>query len=104
MARGGNPGLALGLGVWSCFLRYLLCCCLVTLAPQLARVGLNSNMDFFMLVMFALTITANLAGKHLVKGLIAGALGFSCALLVKMRRLAWRKISGTFCRALTSLY
>ncbi|RME95546.1 MAG: Tat pathway signal protein, partial [Alphaproteobacteria bacterium] len=29
----------------------------------------------FMLVMFALTITASLAGRHLVKGLIAGVIG-----------------------------
>lgn len=77
MARGGNPGLALGLGVWSSFFGGIFSAiCLMTLAPQLARVGLEFQpWDFFMLVMFALTITASLAGKHLVKGLIAGALG-----------------------------
>ena len=48
----------------------------MTMAPQLARVGLEFQpWDYFMLVMFALTITASLAGKHLVKGLIAGAIG-----------------------------
>jgi putative tricarboxylic transport membrane protein len=77
MARAGNPGLALGLGVWSSFFGGIFSAiCLMTLAPQLARVGLEFQpWDFFMLVMFALTITASLAGKHLVKGLIAGALG-----------------------------
>jgi len=77
MARGGRPGLALGLGVWSSFFGGIFSAiCLMTLAPQLARVGLEFQpWDFFMLVMFALTITASLAGKHLVKGLIAGALG-----------------------------
>lgn len=77
MARGGNPGLALGLGVWSSFFGGIFSAiCLMTLAPQLARVGLEFQpWDFFMLVMFALTITASLSGKHLVKGLIAGALG-----------------------------
>ncbi|MEL6961977.1 MAG: tripartite tricarboxylate transporter permease, partial [Pseudomonadota bacterium] len=31
--------------------------------------------DFFMLVMFALTVTASLAGENMIKGLIAGAIG-----------------------------
>jgi len=49
---------------------------LVLFAPQLARIGLEFQpWDFFMLVIFALTVTASLAGANLVKGLIAGALG-----------------------------
>lgn len=77
MARGGRPGLALGLGVWSSFFGGIISAVLlVSLAPQLARVGLEFQpWDYFMLVMFALTITASLAGRNLVKGLIAGALG-----------------------------
>jgi len=77
MARRGKPGLALGIGVWSSFCGGMISAvCLVTMAPQLARVGLEFQpWDYFMLVMFALTITASLAGKHLVKGLIAGAVG-----------------------------
>jgi putative tricarboxylic transport membrane protein len=77
MARKGRPGLALGLGVWSSFCGGMISAVLlVTLAPQLARVGLEFQpWDYFMLVIFALTITASLAGTNLVKGLIAGALG-----------------------------
>ncbi len=77
MARRGEPGLALGIGVWSSFCGGIISAVLlVTLAPQLARIGLEFNpWDYFMLVMFALTITASLAGKNLIKGLIAGALG-----------------------------
>ena len=46
------------------------------MAPQLARIGLEFNpWDYFMLVMFALTITASLSGRNLTKGLIAGAVG-----------------------------
>ena len=77
MARKGEPGLALGIGVWSSFAGGIISAILlVTLAPQLARIGLEFNpWDYFMLVMFALTITASLAGKHMVKGLIAGARG-----------------------------
>lgn len=77
MARKGQPGLALGIGVWSSFFGGIISAfLLVTFAPQLARIGLEFNpWDYFMLVMFALTITASLAGKDMVKGLIAGALG-----------------------------
>ncbi len=77
MARGGEPGLALGIGVWSSFCGGIISAMLLVLfAPQLAMVGLEFQpWDFFMLVMFALTVTASLAGEHLVKGLIAGAAG-----------------------------
>ena len=77
MARKGQPGLALGIGVWSSFFGGIISAfLLVTLAPQLARIGLEFNpWGYFMLVMFALTITASLAGKNMVKGLIAGVLG-----------------------------
>ena len=40
-----------------------------------------------MLVMFALTVTASLAGEHLVKGLIAGAAGLFIRTLAKMTLL-----------------
>jgi putative tricarboxylic transport membrane protein len=77
MARKGQPGLALGIGVWSSFFGGIISACvLVTLAPQLARIGLEFGpWDYFMLVMFALTITASLSGRALLKGIIAGALG-----------------------------
>ena len=77
MARAGEPGLALGIGVWSSFCGGIISAILLVLfAPQLAQVGLEFQpWDFFMLVMFALTVTASLAGEHLVKGLIAGAAG-----------------------------
>ena len=77
MARQGRPGLALGLGVWSSFCGGMISATILVLfAPQLARVGLEFQpWDFFMLVIFALTVTASLAGKNLIKGLIAGALG-----------------------------
>ena len=77
MARAGKPGLALGIGVWSSFCGGIISAVLLmTLAPQLARIGLEFNpWDYFMLVMFALTITASLSGKNMIKGLIAGALG-----------------------------
>lgn len=81
MARNGRPGLALGIGVWASFFGGTISAVLlVTLAPQLARIGLEFQpSDYFMLVLFALTITASLAGENLTKGLIAGALGLLIA-------------------------
>jgi putative tricarboxylic transport membrane protein len=81
MARKGRPGLALGIGVWSSFLGGIFSAVLLmTLAPQLARIGLEFGpWDYFSLVLFALTITASLAGENLTKGLIAGALGLLVA-------------------------
>ena len=77
MARRGEPGYALGLGVWSSFFGGTLSAIMLVLfAPQLARIGLEFQpWDFFMLVMFALTVTASLAGDNMIKGLIAGAVG-----------------------------
>jgi putative tricarboxylic transport membrane protein len=77
MARKGQPGLALGIGVWSSFFGGVIGSILLAmLAPQLARIGLEFQpWDFFSLVLFALTITASLAGKNLVKGIIAGIIG-----------------------------
>jgi len=81
MARKGRPGLALGLGVWSSFFGGIFSAVLLmTLAPQLARIGLEFGpWDYFSLVLFALTITASLAGKDLAKGLISGVLGLLVA-------------------------
>lgn len=81
MARAGRPGLALGIGVWASFMGGIISAVLlVTLAPQLAQIGLEFQpSDYFMLVVFALTITASLAGENLIKGLIAGALGLLIA-------------------------
>lgn len=77
MARNGKPGLALGLGVWSSFFGGLIGgLVLILTANALGRIGLEFGpWDYFALVLFALTITASLAGDNLVKGLIAGALG-----------------------------
>ena len=81
MTRAGKPGLALGIGVWSSFFGGLLSAvALVLLAPQLADLGLEFGpWDYFSLVLFALTITASLAGENMLKGLIAGVVGLLVA-------------------------
>ena len=81
LARSGKPGLALGLGVWSSFFGGIISAVLlVTLAPSLARVGLEFGpWDYFALVLFALTITASLSSDNLIKGIVAGVLGLLIA-------------------------
>lgn len=81
MARKGQPGLALGIGVWASFFGGVISAVLLmTLAPPLAKIGLEFGpWDYFSLVLFALTITASLAGENLLKGIIAGILGLLVA-------------------------
>jgi putative tricarboxylic transport membrane protein len=71
MVRSGKPGLALGLGLWSSFFGGMISAViLVALAPQLAFLGLEFGpWDYFALIVFALTITVNLSGDNMIKGL-----------------------------------
>lgn len=77
MAKSGRAGLALGIGVWSSFFGGVIASVvLILVAPQLAMVGLEFQpFDFFSLILFALTVTASLAGDQLLKGLMAALLG-----------------------------
>ncbi|MEX2643721.1 MAG: tripartite tricarboxylate transporter permease [Acetobacterales bacterium] len=81
LVRQGQPGRALGLGIWSSFFGGLIgAVVLATLAPTLANFGLEFGpWAFFSLIMFALTITGSLAGDSLIKGLIAAAVGLLAA-------------------------
>ena len=81
MARNGDPGYALGLGVWSSFFGGIIATILlVAVAPQLAKIGLEFQpWDYFALIFFALTVTASLSGENMIKGLISGALGLVIA-------------------------
>lgn len=81
MAKSGRPGLALGIGVWSSFFGGIIASVILMLiAPQLALIGLEFQpVDFFALVVFALTVTASLSGDALLKGLIAALFGLLIA-------------------------
>lgn len=81
LAKKGQPGLALGIGVWSSFFGGVIASIvLMLIAPQLALIGLEFHpVDFFALVIFALTVTASLAGDQLLKGLIAALVGLLIA-------------------------
>lgn len=81
MSRSGKPGLALGIGLWASFFGGLISAVtLVFLAPTLAAIGLEFGpWDYFMLVLFALTIAASLSSGAMIKGLIAGVVGLVIA-------------------------
>ncbi|WP_114284283.1 tripartite tricarboxylate transporter permease [Candidatus Halocynthiibacter alkanivorans] len=81
LAKSGKPGLALGIGVWSSFFGGVIASVVLMLvAPQLAMIGLEFQpVDFFALVIFALTVTASLAGDQMLKGLIGALFGLLIA-------------------------
>lgn len=81
MARQGEAGRALGLGIWASFLGTLISTLiLIVAAPPLALVAVKLGpWEYFALIVFALTIIASLVGDSLVRGLIAGLLGMFIA-------------------------
>lgn len=81
LARRGEQGKALGLGIWaSCIGGILSGLALIVLAPYLGRIGLEIGpWGYFSMVVFALTITASLSNGKLLKGLIAAAAGLLVA-------------------------
>ncbi|MBJ3778791.1 tripartite tricarboxylate transporter permease [Acuticoccus mangrovi] len=81
MARGGEPGRALSLGVWASFFGTLISTIvLVVAAPPLAIVAVRLGpWEYFSLIVFALTIVASLVGHSLMRGLIAGVIGLAIA-------------------------
>ncbi|WMS41496.1 tripartite tricarboxylate transporter permease [Acuticoccus sp. MNP-M23] len=81
MARNGQPGRALSLGVWASFFGTVISTIvLVVAAPPLAAVAVKLGpWEYFSLIVFALTIVASLVGASLLRGLIAGAVGLAIA-------------------------
>jgi len=81
MAKKGEPGRALSLGILSSFIGgsigALLC---IVFAIPLARFGLKFGpWEQFSLIMFAMTMMGSLEGKSAIKGLMAGAFGLLLA-------------------------
>lgn len=77
MAKGGNPGRAIGIGVWASFFGGLVgAIALMLFAPLIARFATKFGpWEYFSLVLFGLTIIAGVSGGAMLKGLIAGLLG-----------------------------
>ncbi|KAE9625131.1 tripartite tricarboxylate transporter permease [Parasedimentitalea maritima] len=79
MARKGDPGRALSLGVWASFFGTLISTLiLVVAAPPLAVFAVKLGpWEYFSLIVFALTIVASLVGASVIRGLLAGLIGLA---------------------------
>ena len=82
MAQAGQPGRALGLGISASFFGGMVSWLfLLFLSQPMSKLSLMlSKFDFFALVLLALVMIASVAGKSLVRGIIAGLLGMLVAL------------------------
>lgn len=81
MARAGQPGRALALGIWASFFGALISAIvLMVAAPPLALVAVKLGAwEYFSLIIFAMTVVASLVGKSMLKGLLSGLLGLFIA-------------------------
>lgn len=81
MARSGQPGRALALGIWSSFFGALVSAIvLIIAAPPLAMIAVKLGAwEYFSLIIFAMTVVASLVGKSMLKGLMTGLLGLFIA-------------------------
>jgi len=77
MARDGQPGRALGLGIAASFIGGLVAwVALATISKPLSVLALElSPFNYFALVMVALVMIASIGGRDLLKGLLSGFLG-----------------------------
>jgi putative tricarboxylic transport membrane protein len=81
MAKNGEPGRALGLGIISSFLGTIMSVAvLVAIAPLVARFSLKFGpWEITALVIFAITLVGSLASGAILKGCITGAFGLLVA-------------------------
>ena len=77
MARNGDAGRALGIGILSSFVGGIFSLTILfMLAPRLARIALGfGGVEYFAIIVFSLTIVASVSGKSLSKGIISATLG-----------------------------
>ncbi len=78
MVKKGQAAKALGLGVVFSFLGTVFSTILLMfIAPQIARVAINfGSFEFFSIAIFSLTMIATLSSGNMVKGIMAGVIGF----------------------------
>ncbi|MFA5448021.1 MAG: tripartite tricarboxylate transporter permease [Sphaerochaeta sp.] len=79
MARKGQAGKALGLGIVFSFLGGIFSLLvLYFISPMVARVALSfASFEYFAIGIFSLTLVSTMSGKSLLKGLFSALLGFS---------------------------
>lgn len=83
MAKKGNGGLALSLGIFSSFLGGIISMfALVLIAPQLAKFGLMfGSWEYFAMGVMGLGVVVSLCSKDVVKGLMAAIIGMFMAIV-----------------------
>ena len=79
MARNGEPGRALSIGIWASFFGTIISTAvLIVAAPPLAVFAVKLGpWEYFSLIVFALSIVASLVGNSLQRGLIAALVGLA---------------------------
>jgi len=79
MARNGQAGKALGIGIVFSFLGGIFSLLvLYFISPLVAEVALNfASFEYFSIGIFSLTLVSTMSGKSLVKGLFSALLGFA---------------------------
>lgn len=83
MARKGEPGRAMWLGIWASFFGGLIGgIFLIGATGPLAAIALEFGpWEFFSLFIFALSMVAGLTGRSITKGLLSGAIGLVITIL-----------------------
>lgn len=78
MVKKGQAAKALGVGVVFSFLGTVFSTILLMfIAPQIARVAINfGSYEFFSIAIFSLTMIATLSSGNMIKGVLAGVVGF----------------------------
>ncbi len=78
MVKKGQAAKALGVGVVFSFLGTIFSTVLLMfLSPQIAKVAINfGNFEFFSIAIFSLSMIATLSADHMIKGVLAGVIGF----------------------------
>ena len=81
LVQKGQAGKALHMANWaSCVGDLFSTFVVILICPLLARFALRfGSTEYFALILFSITIIGGVAGKSLIKGFIAGALGFIVA-------------------------
>jgi len=81
MARKGQPGRALGIGIYASFFGTLISTALlIVAAPPLAILAVRLGpWEYFSLILFAMTIVTSLVGNSMLRGLVAGLIGLVLA-------------------------
>lgn len=77
MAKNGQPGRALGIGIFASFLGGLITSiAMMFIAPSVAKVALKfGNFEYFAIAVLALSIVVLLSMKSMIKGLLAMNIG-----------------------------